>query len=487
VFEEFPEAVFLVRHDMPVLAANARAVVLTGLSASELSGRRLEDLVSCRGGPLTFRRLAKLATESVDHHEGVLRRADGTTLPVALSVSDLRKSGQPLIAIAVRDISSQLAMLASLNDAIQRLKFHVERMPLAHVVWDTSFRVVDWNAAAERIFGYTRKQALGKHAYDLLVPESAKTAVERVWQGLLEGDTASHSLNLNRRRDGSTLTCEWFNTPLRSPDGGIVGVASMAMDVSKRQETEERIRDAQKLESLGILASGIAHDFNSSLMVILGNAALLRAVKDLPARCLEHLELIEDAGARANELVKHLLAYARTGRHNPQPTQLNSVIQDAAAFVRSSLGPKYELCLSLGDELPAIHADRSQLEQVVLNLCLNAAQAMPDGGVVRVETQPVRLTVAAASKCVPYGAHAGDYVEVTVRDTGCGMERETISRIFDPFYSTKSDGHGLGLAAVLGILRQHNAVAHVLSKPGRGTDFHVYFPPAQPEGVAPVL
>ncbi len=482
VFERFPEAALLVRRDGGVLVANRGAEELTGFSAVELVSRRFEGLVALEGKPLTVRRLVKLAANAPDQHEAVLRHSGGTEVPISLSVSDISASGQPLVAVVLRDISEQKATLARLNEAIQHLQFHVDRMPLAYIVWDRSFRVVDWNPAAERIFGYSRKQALGRHAYELIVPESAQPLVDKVWEELLRGDTTSHSINPNRRRDGTTLTCEWFNTPLRSPDKTIAGVASMAMDVSERARLEERIRDAQKLESLGILASGIAHDFNSSLMVILGNAALLRSVESLPAQCSDHLDLIEDASSRANELVKHLLAYARTGRHNPQPTQINSVIQEAETFVRSSLGPNYKLSLMLDDAVPLVHADRSQLEQVVLNLCMNAAQAMEAGGQVQVETHQHRLSNAMAAKCVPFGAHAGDYVELVVRDTGCGMDRERISRIFDPFFSTKADGHGLGLAAVLGILRQHNAVARVVSKAGRGTDFHVYFPLAATGG-----
>jgi len=483
VFARFPEAVLLVKCDDGALVSNRGAEELTGFPVVELVNRRFGDLVTLGGKPLTVRRLVKLATDAEDRHEAVLRRSDGTEVPISLSVSDISASGRPLVAVVLQDISEQKATLARLNDAVQHLQFHVDRMPLAHIVWDRSFRVVDWNSAAERIFGYTRKQSRGRHAYELIVPEGARPAVDKIWEELLRGDTTSHSINMNRRRDGTTLTCEWFNTPLRSPDGTIAGVASMAMDVSERAELEERIRDAQKLESLGILASGVAHDFNSSLMVILGNVTLLRSVKDLPARCIDHLELIEDAGSRATELVKHLLTYARTGRHNPQPTQINRVIQEAATFVRSSLGPNYELTMTLDDAVPLVHADRSQLEQVVLNLCMNAAQAMNAGGKVQIETCRQKLSIAMAAKCVPYGAHPGAYVELVIRDTGCGMDRETIPRIFDPFFSTKTHGHGLGLAAVLGILRQHNAMARVVSKAGRGTDFHVYFPPAPTGGV----
>jgi len=175
-------------------------------------------------------------------------------------------------------------------------------------------------------------------------------------------------------------------------------------------------------------------------------------------------------------LIKHLLAYARTGRHNPQPTDLNAVIQDSLIFVGSSVGKSCELELKLSKPLDAIVADRSQLEQIVLNLCLNAKQAMPRGGTIVITTRRATLTAAQAARCMPYDIRPGDYVEMVVMDTGCGMDDATRSRIFDPFFTTKSDGHGLGLAAVLGILRQHHAAAWVESEVGKGTKMHVFFP-----------
>jgi len=367
-------------------------------------------------------------------------------------------------------------MVERLNDALQRLQFHVERMPLAYITWDVDFRVLGWNPAAERMFGYTKGEAVGRHAYDLIVPADTVGQIDEVWDDLLRGDTSSHSINANIRKDGCRLTCEWFNTPLRDSAGRIRGVASMVMDRSEREATEAQLRSAQKLESLGVLASGVAHDFNSSLMIILGNTALLRSMKGLPAQALEHLELIEDAGLRAKQFVKHLLAYARTGRHNPQPADLNDIIRSAVGFVHSSLGKEDHLELDLAKRLPMILADQSQVEQIVVNLCLNAKQALPGGGTITISTRPANLTAKHAACCVPPEAKPGRYVEVAVRDTGCGMDPETIPRIFDPFFTTKTTGHGLGLAAALGILRQHGGAAFVESTVGEGTAFHSYFP-----------
>jgi PAS domain S-box-containing protein len=408
-------------------------------------------------------------------------RRDGTRVPLSLSLGVGRQADKLVLTAVARDIAEHQKVVERLNDALQMLQFHIDRMPLGYIVWDGDFRVSEWNPAAERIFGFTKAEVLGRHAYDLIVPPDVIPAVDVIWNDLLKGDTSSHSINDNVRKDGSRLTCEWFNTPLRDPAGRVHGVASMVMDVSERELMESQIRNSQKLESLGVIAGGIAHDFNSSLMVMLGNTGLLRSIKGLPDKARGHIELIEQAGHRAQNLIKHLLAYARTGRHNPQSTDVSAVIRDALTFVRSSIGQRHEVRLELAPELPLILADRSQLEQILLNLCLNAQQSMPQGGTIMVRTQVTTLSRNQALRCVPHDVRPGAYVEMTVVDTGCGMDPATLSRIFDPFFTTKPEGHGLGLAAVLGILRQHQGAAWVESGLGKGTLVHVYLPVTKEE------
>jgi PAS domain S-box-containing protein len=464
---------------------NPAAEELFGYSAPEALSLSITDLVPDR--------LRELHTQSFSRHLGACRdervgrtlccpalRKDGSEIPVEIALASGQQCDTRVFTAVIRDMTEHRRVVDQLNDALQRLRFHMERMPLAYIVWDADFRVVEWNPAAERAFGHSREDAVGRHAFELIVPSDSVPQVERVWADLLAGDTSSHSVNRNTRKDGSSLTCEWFNTPLRDSHGHIRGVASMARDVTEREIIEARLREAQKFESLGVLASGVAHDFNSSLMVILGNAALLRSTKGLPREAIEHLELIEESGARANQLIKHLLTYARTGRHNPQPTDLNAVIADVLMFVRSSLGQTHKLELDLAPGGPLILADRGQLEQIILNLCMNAKQAMESGGTIQLLTRPAELTPRKASRCIPYDVRPGPYLELLIRDSGCGMDKSTLMHIFDPFFTTKAEGHGLGLAAVLGILRQHQAAAWVESKAGAGTDFHVFFPAYRP-------
>ncbi|MFQ5589921.1 MAG: PAS domain S-box protein [Phycisphaerae bacterium] len=469
--------------DGRIISWNPAAEALFGYSAEEARTMAIDRLIPARwrsGHNSLFSRHVNTRKDEPFRRslDAEALRKDGTEVPVEISLGVGRRGSEPLFTAVIRDMTQHRRFVEQLNDALQQVQFHVERMPLAYIVWDTDFNAVEWNPAAERIFGFTKEEAIGKSAYDLVVPTDPDVVatVRNVWEDLLKGDTSSHSINANVRKDGSRLICEWFNTPLRDPRGHIRGAASMAMDVSEREAMEAQLRDAQKLESLGVLAGGVAHDFNSSLMVILGNASLLRALPGLPSKAMEYIELIENAGLRAGEFIVHLLAYARTGHYNPQPTDLNDALDEVATLVRSAIGKRHELVLKLADRLPRISADRSQIEQIVLNLCINAMQAQPAGGVVSVSTRVANMTKQRALRCLPHEPTPGRYVELVVSDTGLGMDEATVARIFDPFFTTKPEGHGLGLAVVRGILRQHNAFVRVDSKLGKGTKFHILFP-----------
>lgn len=460
---------------------NVAARELFGYTTEEAIGRSITLLIPARLRQEHVAGFARrIEATSLERfvrtlHTEALRK-DGSEVPVNISVAVGHQGDERMFTAVVWDVTQQRDLVEALNDALQQLRFHIDRMPLAYIVCDVDRKVVEWNPAAEHIFGYTKAEATRRHGYDLIFPPDAVATADAVWHKLIDGDTANHSINPNVRKDGTRLMCEWFNTALRDSAGHIRGVASMVMDVSEREATAAQMRDAQKLESLGVLARGIAHDFNSSLMVILGNTALLRAAKGHSSRVVEHIDLIEAAGTRASELVKQLLTYARTGRHNPQPTDINAIIRDTIKLVRSSVGKNHDLELQLCDSTATVIADPSQVEQVLLNLCLNAKQAMPRSGKIVLETRLADLTPSELRRCVPYDANPGCYFEIVVRDTGDGMDADTISRMFDPFFSTKAEGHGLGMAAVLGILRQHNAVALIESEPGAGTQAHVYFP-----------
>ncbi len=471
--ERAPNAIMVISGEGRYVYANQRMCEITGYTRDELLNMGVGELAPDADREQVRRNYKYLLETDCTESQRVLRRKDGSLLHVLAQTTVINDEH---MFSTLRDITEQQAMEEKLDAALQRLQFHIERMPLGYIVWDIHFRVLEWNPAAEKIFGYSRAEVLGQWGPEFLVPSEALNHVWHIWDDLLHGDKSSHSLNANLRKDGSTLTCEWFNTPLLDSDGKVTGVASMVMDTTERDAMEAHIRTVQRIESLGVMAAGIAHDFNSSLMVMLGQNDLLRNVPKLPPKAIEYIDQISDAGLKARDLIKHLLAYVRTGRHNPQPTDVNVVVREAERFILSSIGRAHDLEFELQDDLPLIQADRSQLEQVILNLCVNAQQAMSGGGTIWIRTQCVELTQQQLATGFPGQPKAGSYVELVVSDSGCGIDRKTIHRIFDPFFSTKSNGHGLGLAAVLGVVRQHQAQIMVESTPGLGTTMRVCFP-----------
>ncbi len=376
--------------------------------------------------------------------------------------------------------------IEDLRDANQRLNFHVSRMPLGYIVWDKDFKAVEWNAAAERIFGWTSDEALGKHPYGLIVPADVQPQVDRVWSKLLEGDESSYSLNVNVRKDGRTISCEWFNNPLRDSSGRVIGVLSMVHDVTEKTLLERQLQSAQRLEAVGTLAGGIAHDFNNALTGIFGFSEMLKIKLAGNERALSDVNEILRSAERAATLTRQLLTYARRQVIEPINLSLNKVITDLMRLVSKVAGEHIEIRTFLAKDLPTVRADVGEMEQVVMNLVLNARDAMPGGGQLLIETGLARLD----AEYVAYHPYmkVGSYVVLTVSDTGIGMDQKVQERVFEPFFTTKGleKGTGLGLAMVYGIVKQHNGFIHLYSEPGKGTTFKIYLPPvdAVPDVVA---
>jgi signal transduction histidine kinase len=288
--------------------------------------------------------------------------------------------------------------------------------------------------------------------------------------------------------DGETLSLVGNAVPLLDEDGisrGSVGVLSNLTDLKR---AEARLREAQKLESLGLLAGGVAHDFNNLLVGVIGNASMAKELLPPNNPAIELLDGVTQAGEQAAHLTRQMLAYSGKGRFLVESLNLSALIPEMTGLVRPSISKKIALHLNLEDDLPPVEADRGQVQQVFMNLALNAAEAIGshDGlisvrtGVEDVDEWYLRLHPAVAA------LRPGKYVCLEVRDTGCGMDEATMARIFDPFFSTKFTGRGLGLAAVAGILRGHKGAIAVASEPGKGSCFTALLPAApRPAGLRP--
>ncbi|MFZ0957875.1 MAG: PAS domain S-box protein [Candidatus Sulfotelmatobacter sp.] len=382
-----------------------------------------------------------------------------------------------------RDITDRKRVEEKILKSEQRLRIHVEHTPLAVIEWDLDFRVASWNPAAERIFGYSRAEAIGQHA-SFTVPPNFREHVDRVWHDLLAQRGGARSTNDNITKDGRTISCEWYNTPLVDDSGRVLGVASLVQDVTERVVLEDRLRQSQKMEAVGRLAGGVAHDFNNLLTVILGYTQLLMDGLPPGSRLAEGTAQIKSAADRAAGITRQLLAFSRKQVRSPRLIDLNNVMLNLDTMLRRLIGEDIEVLTVPATDLGTVKADPGQIEQVLMNLALNARDAMPSGGKLTLETSNVQLDEAYSHEHRP--VEPGRYVMLAVSDTGVGMSPETLAHIFEPFYTTKEPGKGtgLGLSTVYGVVKASGGYVWVYSELGQGTTFKIYLPrvdqPAQP-------
>jgi PAS domain S-box-containing protein len=411
-------------------------------------------------------------------------RRDQTEFPIELTIWPLRVGPTLVYSAFIRDLSQRKQVEATQRELAQQrdrllwqLRLQIERMPLAYLLFDRDCRIRDWNPAAERIFGYRKEEVLGMgEPYEKLIAPEVLSTLAPLRQRLQAGDMSVQWVCENRTRDGRTILCEWHNTPLIEEDGSFGGLLSLVQDVTEKHRLEEQLRQAQKLEAIGRLAGGIAHDFNNLLTVITGYSDL--ALQELPPEqpLAEVVAEIRKASLRAADLTRQLLAFSRRQVLQPVVVDLNSLLEELEKMLRRLIGEDIELALRLQEGLWPVRVDPGQMEQVLLNLVVNARDAMPRGGKLTIETANVVLDAAAAASRpeLPEGA----YVVLAVSDTGHGMDAATQARVFEPFFTTKEaqQGTGLGLATVYGIIKQSGGHITVYSEVGRGSCFKVYLP-----------
>jgi len=377
-------------------------------------------------------------------------------------------------------VAARTSELEQANEALrvseQRYRSVYETAPMALVMWDRQCRVLSWNRHAERLFGWTEAEVLGKPFFDFLIPEDAVTNVEQAVEGLLRGDGPMQNVNANVAKDGRRLETEWHTAILRDRLGEATGFLSLGLDITERVQMEERLRQAVKMEAVGQLAGGVAHDFNNQLVAMMGYADLVRrAAPDAETR--EHASRILQATRRSADLVSKLLTFARRARHETKPVDLSALVSDVVDLLRHSIDRRIVVQHRTTPSPLVTLGDAALLHSALLNLGLNARDAMPGGGTLSFELEPRTLSKADCRQFTGELA-PGRYAAITVSDTGSGIEPDDLEHIFEPFFTTKSDGTGMGLAAVYGALRSHNGAVDVQSEPGRGTVFSLLLPRA---------
>jgi PAS domain S-box-containing protein len=357
-----------------------------------------------------------------------------------------------------------------------RLSIAIEQSPEIIVITDIQGVIQYTNPAFETITGYSRDEAMGQNPSLLKSGRHSAKFYDQLWTTLSRGQIWNGRFT-NKRKDGSLYTEEAVISPVKSPDGTITNYVAVKRDIIEEIKQEKYLQQAQKMEAVGQLAGGIAHDFNNILQAILGFSDLLMITLDeTQEQSRENVSEIQKAAQHAAELTRQLLAYSRKQEIQLGLVDINQTIQNSAAFINSVIGGTVEIAQQLDPDLPAAKADTQQIERVLLNLALNARDAMPDGGVLTLRTESVRFSEQDAD--ASQNIRPGQFVCLCVSDTGTGMSKEIMDHIFEPFFTTKGvgKGTGLGLSAIYGIIQDHQGWVSVDSEPGRGTTFKVFLP-----------
>ncbi|HTS31858.1 MAG TPA: PAS domain S-box protein [Bryobacteraceae bacterium] len=353
-----------------------------------------------------------------------------------------------------------------------QLRAVVESSADAIVSRDLDGIILSWNLGAEQVFGYTAAEAVGNHI-SMLFPNERPPEEPEILERFRDGGVVKHIETVRRRKDGKEIPVSLTVSPVRNSSGTIVGASHIARDISERKALQEQLLQSQKLESLGVLAGGLAHDFNNLLTGIMGHASL--AVQELGERnpATARMTEILHASERAATLVRQMLAYAGKGRFVIEPINLSAQVAEVLPLVRTSISRLVNLDVQLDSGLPVLEGDRSQIQQLIMNLVINAGEAIGD--------HPGAISIRTYSR----NTDAEQQIVLEVKDSGSGMDAETQARAFDPFFTTKFTGRGLGLSAAVGIIRTHRGTISVESSPGEGSTFTVVLPASAQIGLDP--
>ena len=606
------DAVIATDREGLVTRMNPVAEEMTGWSLSDALGCSVRDVFPIVDAS-TLEPIANPVHQALTTGE-IVTLSNHTTLlaknaveyQIADSAAPIRDGNNIIGAILVfHDVTEQYRMRLDASESQRRLKLHIEQTPLAVIEWDREFVVTDWNPAAEKMFGYTKEEAMGRSSSELIVPPETQDNVEEIRQQLLSNTVVNHFINTNVNKAGEMIICEWYNTPLVDGGGEVIGMASFADDISQRVRAEEENREQQleqqqlldnlldtlitvdedgivlsynlpaeklfgytaaefigkhfrlimpsevaqdyqqflhqsaegldveiidrahetvmankageqfpvrlsvttasrigsdkmlfiasihdlseekkieeqlrrslKMDALGKLTGGIAHDYNNMLGIVLGYAELLQnALADQP-KLLGYSEQISQAGERGTSLTKKLLAFSKQQMIEAVELDVNALLMDQRSLLEKVVTARIAVNMDLPEKLWPIWVDKGDFEDVLMNLCINAMHAMDVGdGVLSIGTSNQSLSSLDAESL---GITTGDYVRLCISDTGKGMNKATVEKIFDPFFTTKGEqGTGLGLSQAYGFIERSKGGVRVYSEPDIGTRFSLYFP-----------
>jgi len=477
LFELIPDAVAVHRQGK-VAYCNAAAVKMFGaVGNDDLNGSSILSLVhpDDRAGVEERLRIAMHSDGIVPLNEERLLRLDGEIFVAEVEGCRFKDADGDAVLVVARDISRR----KHAEEERERLRVAVEQSPEGILITDAAGKILYANPVIALMLGHSLEDLPGMLAAEACGGSQGDILYQKIATALNAGNIWQGDVTLHLP-DGTQRIVERRVSPVIQ-DGETLYHVSMDRDITDERRQQDKMGHAQRLESLGVLAGGIAHDFNNILATIMGNASLAKmkfpGQKDLG----NYLCRIEDASQRAAALCKQMLAYSGKGHFIIRPVNISLMLQEIPKLLQVSISKKVELRLELAADIPTVQADITQLQQVMMNLVINASDAIgEDTGMVTLRTGVVQAEAyELAQSCTGDDLEPGRYVLFEVQDSGCGMSRETLKKLFDPFYTTKFTGRGLGMSAVLGIVRGHHGAITVKSKEGEGTTFRVLLPPSE--------
>ncbi|MHC9542447.1 MAG: PAS domain S-box protein [Vulcanimicrobiota bacterium] len=471
-FETSPDLICIIRMpDEVFVDVNGKFTEITGYTRDEILGKSVNE-IGLWNDPKDIERLrAELAKHKyVDTIEMRFRLKDNRFIDCLLSASVTTINGIPHVLSITKNIDD----LKRAEQERVRLVTAIEQSAETIVITDNCGTIVYANPAFEKITGYSREEAIGANPRILKSGFQENNFYRNMWNTIARGDVWSGRI-INRKKDGSFFEEEATVSPVKDESGEVVNYVAVKRDITREVTLQKQLLQAQKMEAIGTLAGGIAHDFNNILQIIIGFSEILLHGENEGTSKAGDLQRIMDAANNGAELVKGLLTFSRKVEPKFVPLNINKKVLHTIKLMEHTFPKMIQIQTGLSEDLWDISADPTQIEQIMMNLALNACDAMPYGGRLTFSTDNITLD---AEKCRFFlGCSPGDYVHLTISDTGLGIEREMSEHIFEPFFTTKEPGSGtgLGLAIVYGIVQQHGGFISYDTTQGQGTSFDIYF------------
>lgn len=490
--EHAPAAVIMFDTNMRYLVASKRWFADFGMTENDLRGKSNFNLLPHLGNEWRAIEQRCLAGAVEARERDLLSRGDGVFEWMRWEMRPWKQDNGSIggLILFTEIITAKVRAEEAQRESEERFRRVFEEGPLGIALITRNLQLLRVNRALRIMFGYSDDEMAGKPLRDFIHPDEVLRGLSS-GSSSVEGKPASTFTLRCLRKNGATMWVNLTMGVIHASDGQVAYGILMLEDITgrkqgeeERQRLERKLQEAQKLESLGVLAGGIAHDFNNLLTGILGNTSLAQMECQTGSPAMPFLKQIENATLRAADLSKQMLAYSGRGRFVIDRLDLSQIVEDTTHLLKLSISKKAVLKFELARHLPPIQADATQIRQIIMNLVINASEAIGDkSGFISVSTGVMRadrayLLTTVFAPDIPEGY----YVFLEITDNGCGMSEETKARIFDPFFTTKFTGRGLGLAAVLGIVRGHKGALKVYSEPGRGTTFRLLLPAAEEMG-----